>query len=376
MVSDLENKVGLKAIQMLCYALNGKKLDPDFFSDSDSEKVLNLCKRHKVSALASLALSDPDEEWTNARMESIRRTALFDKERDEICRFFEEQGIWYCPLKGVILKDLYPQYGVREMGDNDILVDDEKMMEIRSFMIDRGYTFKDYGYGPHDPYYKKPIYNFEIHRFLFNESSENNFNEYYRNVKNKLVNDRNSGYKYHFSDEDFYIYYIVHNHKHLSAGGSGLRTLTDIYVFLSKHKDMDRKYIESQLEILDLLKEETMLKNLSLKLFDEEMSELTTEEKELLNYILSSGVYGTVKNNAENKLNKLKEQGSHYKARYIYQRMFLEERSLKHRYPFFYKHAWARPFLLPIRGFRILFTDRKRFFNELKTVFEEGKKDD
>ncbi len=116
----IKNKEANLMIEMISCALNGKLLDP--FSDDVNERSLfNLCQLHKVSALASLSLKNPGVMWNTAKNDSVRRTVLFDIEREQIFKLLEKNRIWYCPLKGIVLKDFYPEYGIREMVDNDIL---------------------------------------------------------------------------------------------------------------------------------------------------------------------------------------------------------------------------------------------------------------
>lgn len=69
------------------------------------------------------------------------------------------------PLKGSILKDWYPKFGMREMADNDILFDASKRKEVKAIFQGRGYTVKEYDKSNHDAYEKPPIYNFEIPAF-------------------------------------------------------------------------------------------------------------------------------------------------------------------------------------------------------------------
>ncbi len=371
-MGDLINReIADAAIQMIRCSLHGEKIKDTFFVEHDPDLLLYFCKKHSISALASLSIKECDGEWLQARLNSIRRTALFDNERKQILSLLEEKEIWYCPLKGIIIKDLYPEYGVREMSDNDILFDYTKADVVRKIMIERGYDCAVYGNWNHDSYHKEPIYNFEMHKSLFNEASDNNFSEYYTDIKNKLIKNRGDRFGFHFSDEDFYIYSVAHNHKHLSSRGSGLRGLVDMYLFLQAHPDMDRAYIDKELEKLNIFEEEKQLRMLSDKLFSVECQVLDDEEKEMLDYIISSGIYGTVSNYTKNNLNHYKNEKSLYKLRYIRDRLFLPESSLKIAFPFFYKHKWARPFLMPFRLFRILIKGRKRLRIELETIIKD-----
>ena len=126
------------------------------------------------------------------------------------------------PLKGSLLKDLYPRYGMRQMSDNDILFDSSRAEDVRQIMESMGFTTKHFGHGNHDVYFKKPVSNFEMHTSIINRNNERMF-EYYRNVKERLIKNDNDACGYHFSDEDFYIFMIAHEYKHYTGGGTGLR---------------------------------------------------------------------------------------------------------------------------------------------------------
>ncbi|MBQ4193481.1 MAG: nucleotidyltransferase family protein, partial [Clostridia bacterium] len=82
---------------------------------------------------------------------------LFNAARDDVLRELERNGIWYLPLKGIILKNEYPISALREMSDNDILCDGEKMEQVRSVMISLGYKNTEFGKDNHDVYKKKQL---------------------------------------------------------------------------------------------------------------------------------------------------------------------------------------------------------------------------
>jgi len=358
-------------IRAISCALHGKRIESELIDDAASKELFRISKYHDVSALLSLAFAKPDDRWTSARFEAIRRTILFDEERSKILRFFEENQIWYCPLKGIILKDYYPEFGIREMGDNDILVDDTKADVIRRFMLDNGYSDHPLKSSNHDEYQKKPIYNFEIHKTLFIAGNE--FYDYYKDIKKKLIKDSDNEFGFHFSKEDFYIHLIAHIHRHLSENGSGIRNLIDLYLYLSKEQGLDHDYIEHELNLLGLSDEEKLMRTLAFKLFSQTDAELILNETEsaLLDIMLYSGVYGNDKYRALIGIGKLKEDdGKNYKIRYLYKRIFMPEDILKGHFPFFYKHVWARPFLAVFRVTRALLFKTKHVVKELKTVWK------
>ena len=94
----------------------------------------------------------------------------------------DENEIAYLPLKGIILQDVYPKLGMRQMVDNDILIDINKRHLVREYMVENGYTVDGYGKDMHDCYIKSPIFNFEMHVYLAIESVNAVFYNYYLDI--------------------------------------------------------------------------------------------------------------------------------------------------------------------------------------------------
>ena len=135
--------------------------------------MLQTAKAHSVSAMVCMALEQTDTfrnaeestrlKWIDAKNKAVRKNLLLDTERHQLEKEFAKNGIWYMPLKGSILKDWYPKFGMREMADNDILFDEKKRNDVKQIFQNRGYTVESYGKINHDAYEKPPIYNFEMH---------------------------------------------------------------------------------------------------------------------------------------------------------------------------------------------------------------------
>ena len=78
----------------------------------------------------------------------------------------------------------------------------------------------------------------------------------------------------------------------------------DTYVYLKKKGDaLDWNYIAGELDKLGIADFESQNRSLALHLFSVE--KLTEQDEEMLDYILSSGTYGTVQNCVSNKVKKL-----------------------------------------------------------------------
>lgn len=352
--------------------------DKEKIKELDLDELYKVSRRHLLEALVGMTLKSAGVElpkvWLDAISKAVRKTILFDAERTKIFAFMESKGIWHMPLKGVIFKDFYPSVGMRQMSDNDILFDATYANELRDYMVSEGYESEEFDEGVHDIYKKAPIYNFEMHRALYNEMHNADWEKYYSNVKERLIKDEGSNFGYHFSDEDFYIYILTHEYKHYTISGTGLRSLLDVYVYLKeKEATLDFDYIEKECEKLGIKDFEQKGRELSQKVFAKELTarELSAEEQSMLEYYLSSGVYGYVDRKLENRLDKFVEKtGSKSKFRYVWERFFPPMEIYRLYFPFFYKHKWLLPIGWFYRLLRGVFVKQRRtqFVKEMGIV--------
>ena len=96
-----------------------------------------------LTAVAAYALETAgirDAALERVRTKAIRKMAIMDAEQAKVLAQLEDAGIWYMPLKGAVLKDLYPAYGIRQMGDRDILIDPDRAEDVREIMALRSNT--------------------------------------------------------------------------------------------------------------------------------------------------------------------------------------------------------------------------------------------
>ncbi len=352
--------------------------DPSRVERMDPEKLYEAADRHLLTGITAMALESAgvkNEAFTQAKGKAIRKAAAFDLERAAILDRLEEAGIWHLPLKGCVLQALYPKLGMRQMSDNDILYDASRTSEVRQIMESLGFSSdRDFGKGVHDHYYKPPVCNFEMHRALFGAGHEKRFVRYYRDVKSRLILDEGKKYGCHFSDEDFYIFLLAHEYKHYSGRGTGLRSVLDTYVYLKKKGEaLDWTYIAGELDKLGIGEFEAQNRSLALHLFGGE--DLTERDLEMLDYILSSGTYGTLRNRVKNDIGKY-GTGPLGKLRYLLRRIFLPMALVREAFPLFVKCPILLPFLPLYRVVRGLTINRTRMKAELKALVMDKHKQD
>ena len=365
-------KVTLEYIHLFSLYFNNKTSDASF----DDELLLTFMlfsKKHSLTALLYKAIKETKvnvnptalRKLEESYFANLRKHALFEKERNELFKYLNDNEIDYLPLKGIIIKDYYLDPYTREFADNDILFVGKDDV-VKKFFKDRKYEIESFKKSNHDVYLKKPCYNFEMHRALFGESIESDkVVKYYDDILDRAP--IKEGFEHVLSNEDFYIYFTAHSYKHFNNSGCGIRTLVDYYFYL-KNNQLDFDYINKELEKIDLLDFSNKISSLSMKIFSEEP--LTDEEKEMLLFIASSGTYGTLENSVSKGVQKKGKFG------YFMSRVFPPMSVYKSLYPWAYKTKVLIPVAWLVRAFRILFKNPKRAAKELKMISKSNDKKD
>lgn len=371
----MKNVILTKEIDNLIYLLScaANNIVPDIIrvNSMDMESIYQLASSHSLVSMVAYSLERVIElpySFDQQKKKAIRKLALFDIERYKLFEQFEKNEIWYSPLKGVILMNYYPQYGMREMADNDILCNAERMLDIKRIMLDLGFKCIEYNKRVDDTYIKAPVA-FEMHRFLFEEREFSAFYLYFKDIKNKLTPIDNRNYEYRFKPEDFYIYMIAHEYKHYTHGGTGIRSLLDTYLFLKRHNEqLDWKYINQELSALSLTEFENINKKLAIKAFSG--IPMDDEEKQLFMYYVSSGVYGTEERSWKNRISKnlSGDDSESSKRNYLFDRVFIHGEALKNCYPFVYHYKILLPGLYVYRFIKAIFVKPKKIWTEYKRV--------
>lgn len=378
-------------IYIIACCLGGKKVEKELLSHVELGNIYTAAKNHSLIAIAATALEEVQvfsARASDLKNNSIRKNMLFDSERAEILKEFESRGIKYLPLKGVFLKDLYPSVGLRQMADNDILFDAEYRSVVRDIFLSRGYEIEHYEEGNHDVYIKEPIFNFEMHVSLFSNGEMAGFYEYYKDAFSIAKKDVGHNYSYSLSDEDFYVYLKAHEYKHYINSGTGIRSLSDVFVFLkAKESSLDFDYINRECEKLGILEYERLTRELAFKVLNPEVakemvladrgegdSPLTDTEAELLLGFTDSATYGTREKFLINLVEKERKRygTSARKAKLIYilKIIFPDMKYYRKRFPKASKCKLLIPFLWVIRGFIVVF---KRPVRTLRTITEVAK---
>ena len=98
-------------LQLLGHYLNNEKPNDFSLSEEEIEGFTKFAHRHSLSALTYKALSFIGVESKQLEQRyyaSLKKSVLFEQERKELYEYLNENQIDFLPLKGIILKDYYP----------------------------------------------------------------------------------------------------------------------------------------------------------------------------------------------------------------------------------------------------------------------------
>lgn len=334
----------------------------DVFRLAENHMIANMVW-YSVNRLENIPEPELWKKWTELKNKALVRDIIQRNECGKILMSFEKEKIRCMAVKGIFLKKLYPKSDYRTMSDIDILTDNENTHRTENIMQSLGYTYRNAGVTNHDVYFKAPVMNIEIHRQLFSDKSMHSLSGYYKDAFIKAENLDNFKYVYKMTDKEFYIYTIAHFYKHYYQGGSGIRSVTDVYVLNhSIYKKLNKKSLDYTLEKLGLLDFRNQITDLSEIWFGEgkETSGLT----EISDYIIGSGTYGTLSNLVNNNI---KEKG---KLKYFLQCAFPPLYVMKNNYPALNKMTFLLPVFYVRRWIVSLITRRSTVVFKLKSVLK------
>ncbi len=357
-------------IYLAACAVNGNMPDPDRIGKMNFDHIYEAAQFHSLTAAAGMALESAgirNEAFIQAAAKSMRKNALLDADRKQLFRALDEAGIWHMALKGPLVMNLYPRYGMRQMADNDILVDAARADDVGRILEGFGFTAESTGEGHHDVYHKPPVSNFEIHRMLFDgHVNDEPLSLYYRDVEKRLLPDRERPYEKHFTPEDLYLYLVAHEYKHYRDGGTGLRSLLDIHVFLRHYgTGLDMDYVAAEAGKMGMAGFEQQNRELAVHLFSG--NSLSAAEQEMLSRFVSCGAYGTHLGRTENRVNAF-GGGRRGKIRYFMSRLFMPMETIRWAYPVVYRHRILLPFLYIYRIGRGLTVRRAVTMADLRSL--------
>lgn len=275
----------------------------------------------------------------------------------ELLSLFQTEGIAVILLKGLILRNYYPQPELRTMSDADLLVHSSDIDKIRNILLSYGYveamdTIKHIGF------YHNNYPGIELHWMLSKFEETNQTCSLTDQMWRNAIEDNIDGIPVLIpSAEDQFLHQILHLVNHFTTSGFGLRQLCDLTLFLeANHRLIDWTFTNEQLMNYKVKQFADVILSICNRLLVFDKSALKSEPTEELSYIdlmiediLKSGVYGN--RTPDRKASYSYIQSSDYKSTnslkglpYIVRLIFPSVKYLGTRYSYIRKH----PYLLPL----------------------------
>ena len=351
-------------IKLIKNFLDGEPL-PVLPEEMDFDELYQFARFHKVEVMVYTALKKLDVENKVEKLkkfENLFYQNILISEKQKSCyelaeKAFIKEGIMFVPLKGSLIKDLYPHSVFRSLSDIDIYIGKKNASKAREIMESLGFTTFEYGSKVliHDTYEMEGVH-FELHKELMPHIPYFKGVEVCPQIEADVLEEDG---KFRLSNEGFYMFTVIHIAKHIKHNGIGLRGFIDIHLFLKKHKEtLDWKKIDGYLEKSGLNRFHDCLLHL-VDFWFEDKTDVAEEIREFGKHIAQNGAIGDaeIMDSAE----KYKNTGVWNKAKYLKNLIFLPYEYMADKYHILKK----KPFLLPLcwchRWFVAIISKREKF---------------
>lgn len=326
----------------------------DSFTEKVDDEIEALAQKHDVAQFYYAWNRD------NKKLsEIVARMMRLSYNEEEMMSILEEAKIEHVPLKGTVLRTLYPQFWMRTSCDIDILIHEEDIDQaIEAFKV-HGYRVadrKDY----HEISVFSPDGNhLELH-FSIRETKAK-MDRVLDQVWNYVILQDGYHYRYVESKEFFLFHHIAHMAYHFEGGGCGIRPFIDLWLIMKSYDIEETTYRKLLCDAeLDVFEKNAMA--LMHYWFDDAGADELVLDME--RYIICGGVYGSDKQSLIIK----REKGGG-KIGYFLKRMFMPYEKMTILYPVLKKYKFLLPIYEIHRWFKVILI-KDRITNEVQTILK------
>lgn len=331
------------------------------------EELYQLACKHDLAHLVAHALEKavlPDCEALT-KLKRVKSRAIYRYIRMEhvcgrVCQTLEKAGIPHIPLKGAVLRPLYPEPWMRTSSDLDVLVREEDLERAGDCLVSElGCENKGRAY--HDVSFRTPDgVLLELHFILAEESYFPKAQRLVETVWEHTEPMPGRQYGRCLTAEMLFFHHILHMGYHFCAGGCGIRFLLDQYI-LGTRLSFDREQYARLLREGGFVRFYEAVDALAKVWFAG--CEHTALTKALEDFVLSGGTFGNTGNRAAVK--RVKQGG---KMQAVLAQIVLPYDQLKGLYPILREKKWLTPLFQIVRWFRLLSPERfRRSFRFLRS---------
>lgn len=303
-------------------------------SVSNISGLYRLAQRHELAHLIGDALESGAAiagGFQERLIEAHYRSERYLHAYEELRTCFEQENVQFIPLKGLVLRELYPEPWMRTSCDMDLLLHPEDMERAAKILEDT-LQYRPKAMSAHDlSFISSDGVRVELHHTLIEG------NPVLEKVWDHCQDNR--------MDEDyFYLYHIAHMAKHFLHGGCGIRPVLDLRLMEQRGMVCPANLLEQ----CGLLTFANAMRRLAAYWFGGEEPDRTVLE--IHEYILRGGVFGTDEN--QHLLGRMPAPDK--------SRILVSARELEYSYPVLKRHRWLLPVCQLRRWGSLLFGEKAR----------------
>lgn len=283
------------------------------YDNVDWNELMNLSRKHKIEGLIYSALNKSrlleniDEDKVNELKKEVFFTGVTQisnmSKLEIVFNEFSKENVPVIVLKGLVVREYYPQPEQRSMSDADIFVKAKDLNKSKKILIDLGYTEVDAEASHHIKYIKSGYPMIELHwHVMKRDGFSDELDLFEDDIWDRTIEVKVKGAKVlSLGYEDLALHLCMHMAAHLAASGFGVRQIADLVLlvekkghlidwtlFINKAEEFGfKKFIIIMFKICNILFSMDIPKEIAVyKIDDEEMFE------SLISTIFDGGVYG------------------------------------------------------------------------------------
>lgn len=357
-------------ITLVRCALLGEKV-PALPEDCDVAAMGRLIRhQHLTNLVFNVVAAAPELKPLRSQLErdymvQIPKITNQDFEIKKWLEAADAKGLDCIPLKGYLLRQLYPSPMMRSMTDLDVLMRDMDREDVRRWMEGMGYIAEEtHALSHHDNYIKKPWMYLELHMHLMKPRAGRD--ELEKRIWSRATLIPGYQHVYQMALEDFYVFHLLHLHKHFMTKGVGLKSVIDIHVFLQAHgASLDRSHLNRELEFLGIREFGDYMEHLANVLLGNEPAD--DNSRLVADYMADCGSFGSHQHAHVIRVAESREKhGRSGKFRYFMTLLFPGVKQMSKRFPSIIRVPYLLPFYWVANIFRILF--KRKSHNPLNTI--------
>lgn len=283
------------------------------YDNVDWNELINLSRKHKIEGLIYSALNKAEllENIDEDKVKDLKKEVFFTgvtqisnmSKLEKVFNEFSKENVPVIVLKGLVVREYYPQPEQRSMSDADIFVKAKDINKSKKILIDLGYTEVDAEASHHIKYIKSGYPMIELHwHVMKRDGFSDELDLFEDDIWDRTIEVKVKGAKVlSLGYEDLALHLCMHMAAHLAASGFGVRQIADLVLlvekkghlidwtlFINKAEEFGfKKFIIIMFKICNILFSMDIPKEMAVyKIDDEEMFE------SLISTIFDGGVYG------------------------------------------------------------------------------------